>query len=42
MNLSYSAEYEEFRAEVRRFLAGAWSAEDAASQPDPDSVASMT
>ena len=42
MNLSYSAEYEQFRAEVRKFLEESWSAEDAASQPDPNSVASMT
>jgi alkylation response protein AidB-like acyl-CoA dehydrogenase len=42
VNLSYSAEYEQFRSEVRRFLAEHWSAADAASQPSPDSVASMT
>ena len=42
MNLSYSAEYEQFRSQVQRFLAEHWSAADAASQPDPDSVASMT
>ncbi len=42
MNLSYSTEYEQFRAEVRRFLAEHWTAEDAASQPDADSVAAMT
>jgi alkylation response protein AidB-like acyl-CoA dehydrogenase len=41
VNLSYSAEYEEFRAEVRRFLAEHWSREDAARQPDPDSMANM-
>jgi alkylation response protein AidB-like acyl-CoA dehydrogenase len=42
VNLSYSTEYEQFRAEVRRFLAEHWTAEDAASQPDVDSVAAMT
>ncbi len=42
MNLSYSAEYEQFRSEVRRFLGEHWSAADAAGQPSPDSVASMT
>ena len=41
MNLEYSAEYEQFRAEVRRFLAEHWSAEDAARQPDPDGMAAM-
>ena len=41
MNLTYSAEYEEFRAAVRRFLVEQWTAEDAAAQPDPDSAASM-
>jgi alkylation response protein AidB-like acyl-CoA dehydrogenase len=39
MNLSYSAEYEEFRAEVRRFLAESWKTEDAAGQPDFDAFA---
>jgi alkylation response protein AidB-like acyl-CoA dehydrogenase len=42
LNLSYSAEYEQFRAEVRRFLAENWSAADAASAPDADSVAAFT
>jgi len=42
VNLAYSAEYEAFRAEVRRFLAQEWSAEDAASQPDPDGPGAMT
>ena len=42
MNVTYSAEYEQFRAEVRQFLAEHWTAEDAAGQPDPDSVAAMT
>ena len=42
MNLSYSAEYERFRQEVRAFLASNWTAEDAASSPDLESVAAMT
>ena len=42
MNLSYSPEYERFREEVRDFLATHWTAEDAASGPDPDGVAAMT
>ena len=42
MNLSYSAEYEQFRAEVRQFLAENWTAADAASGPDEDSVAAYT
>jgi len=42
VNLSYSAEYEQFRAEVRQFLKENWTAEDAAAQPDPDSVAAYT
>jgi alkylation response protein AidB-like acyl-CoA dehydrogenase len=42
VNLEYSAEYESFRAEVRRFLAEHWTAEDAAHQPDPDGMAAMS
>jgi len=42
VNLSYSAEYERYREEVRAFLASHWTPEDAASGPDPDSVAAMT
>ena len=42
MNLSYSAEYERFREEVRAFLASHWTADDAASSADLDSVAAMT
>ena len=42
MNLEYSAEYEAFRAEVRRFLEQHWSAEDAARQPDGDGMAAYT
>ena len=42
MNLSYSAEYEKYRAEVRDFLAKNWTAEDVAASPDTDSVAAMT
>ena len=33
MNLSYSAEYEQFREEVRSFLDEHWTAEDAAAEP---------
>ena len=39
MNLEYSAEYQEFREEVRRFLKQNWTAEDAAGNPDPNSIA---
>jgi alkylation response protein AidB-like acyl-CoA dehydrogenase len=41
VDLSYSAEYEAFRAEVRAFLAAHWKKEDAARQPDPDGMGSM-
>ncbi len=36
MNLAYSAEYEQFRAEVRRFLDEHWTADDRARVPDMD------
>ena len=42
MNLSYSQEYEQFRAEVRDFLAKNWGPEDVARLPDPDSFSAMT
>ena len=42
MNLSYSAEYEQFRNEVRSFLTENWRPEDVARLPDPDSLAGMT
>ncbi|HYR95202.1 MAG TPA: acyl-CoA dehydrogenase family protein, partial [Candidatus Binatus sp.] len=42
MNLEYSAEYEQFRAGVRRFLAEDWSPEDAARQPAADELAAVT
>jgi alkylation response protein AidB-like acyl-CoA dehydrogenase len=42
VNLSYSAEYEQFRDAVRAFLVEHWTPADAASGPDPDSVAAMT
>ena len=42
MNLAYSAEYEQFRVDVRRFLAEHWSAEDAARQPPADEIAAVT
>jgi len=41
VNLEYSAEYKDFRAQVRRFLAEHWSREDAARQPDPDGMAAF-
>lgn len=41
MNLSFSPEYERFREEVRTFLRENWTAEDAASGPDPDSPMAM-
>jgi alkylation response protein AidB-like acyl-CoA dehydrogenase len=41
VNLEYSTEYEQFRAEVRRFLAEHWSAEDAAGQPPVDEMAAV-
>jgi alkylation response protein AidB-like acyl-CoA dehydrogenase len=43
VNLSFSPEYEAFRAEVRAFLEEQWTAADAAGTTiDPDSVAAMT
>jgi alkylation response protein AidB-like acyl-CoA dehydrogenase len=36
MDLSFSAEYERFRDEVRAFLADNWTAEDAAQEPAAD------
>ncbi|HZR83899.1 MAG TPA: acyl-CoA dehydrogenase family protein [Candidatus Binatia bacterium] len=36
MDLSFSAEYEKFRSEVRAFLAENWSAADAAQEPPTD------
>jgi len=41
MNLSYSAEYEQFRAEVRQFLKENWTDEDRNSAPPPDGRAAM-
>ena len=41
MDLSYSAEYEQFRAEVKKFLAENWTAEDAASAPPPEGKAAL-
>ncbi len=40
MQLSYSAEYERFRQEVREFLAQHWTDADRASNPPSDNVAS--
>jgi alkylation response protein AidB-like acyl-CoA dehydrogenase len=43
VNLSYSAEYEQFRAEVRKFLGENWTdADRAVPAPDESSVAAMT
>src|SRR5262245_12934838 len=36
VNLSYSAEYEAFRREVRAFLVENWTDEDKAAVPPPD------
>lgn len=41
MDLSYSQEYEAFRAELRRFLKENWSEEDANNTPPPDGRASL-
>ena len=42
MNLSYSAEYEKFREEVRQFLAEHWTEADRAATPDAEGVGAMT
>jgi alkylation response protein AidB-like acyl-CoA dehydrogenase len=41
MDLSYSAEYEAFRAEVRAFLDEHWTEEDRKSTPPPDGQAAL-
>ncbi len=41
MDLSYSAEYEKFRAEVQQFLQENWTKEDAESGPPPEGQASL-
>jgi alkylation response protein AidB-like acyl-CoA dehydrogenase len=41
MDLSYSAEYERFRAEVRAFLDEHWSDADRQSSPPPDGQAAL-
>ena len=41
MDLTYSAEYEEFRAELRRFLAEHWTDADRAACPPPDGQAAL-
>jgi alkylation response protein AidB-like acyl-CoA dehydrogenase len=41
MDLSYSAEYEAFRAEVRAFLDEHWTDEDRKSTPPPDGQAAL-
>jgi alkylation response protein AidB-like acyl-CoA dehydrogenase len=42
VNLEYSAEYQEFRAEVRRFLGEHWRVEDGGGHSDGDGVAAFT
>ncbi|HLK12542.1 MAG TPA: acyl-CoA dehydrogenase family protein [Candidatus Binatia bacterium] len=42
MNLKFSAEYEQFRAEVRRFLDEHWTAEDRATSPDLDGAGMLS
>jgi alkylation response protein AidB-like acyl-CoA dehydrogenase len=41
MDLSYSAEYEQFRGQVKQFLTTNWTEEDANSGPPPDARAQM-
>ncbi|MDX2167955.1 MAG: acyl-CoA dehydrogenase family protein [Deltaproteobacteria bacterium] len=41
MDLSYSAEYERFRAEVKQFLAENWTDEDRNSSPPPEGQAAL-
>jgi alkylation response protein AidB-like acyl-CoA dehydrogenase len=41
MDLSYSAEYEQFRSEVQQFLQQNWTEEDVNSAPPPDQRAMM-
>ncbi len=41
MDLSYSPEYEQFRAEVRAFLDAHWTAKDRDSSPPPDGQAAL-
>src|SRR5215813_6903723 len=41
MNLSFSAEYEKFRTEVRAFLDENWTDADRASSPPPDGQAAL-
>jgi alkylation response protein AidB-like acyl-CoA dehydrogenase len=41
MDLSYSAEYEQFRAEVRAFLDEHWTDEDRNSSPPPEGQAAL-
>jgi len=42
VNLSFSAEYEKFREEVRQFLAENWTEADRAATPDAEGVGAMT
>ena len=41
MDLSYSAEYERFRAEVKQFLDENWTEEDRNSSPPPEGQAAL-
>src|SRR2546421_9175550 len=41
MDLTYSTEYEEFRAELKKFLADNWTDADRAAGPAPDSQAAL-
>jgi len=41
MDLSYSADYERFREEVRSFLPENWSEKDAAGSPPPEGAAAL-
>ena len=41
MDLSYSAEYERFRAEVKQFLDENWNEEDRNSSPPPEGQAAL-
>jgi alkylation response protein AidB-like acyl-CoA dehydrogenase len=42
VNLKFSAEYEQFRSEVRRFLDEHWTAEDRARGPDVDGAGMLS
>jgi len=42
VNLSWSPEYEQFRDQVRAFLAAEWTDEDRAAGPEPEGVGAFT